>query len=1335
MSKSLLAATAVIGLSVAGCFSPDLPAMVACGPVGECPPANRCDPALAFCVPEATPLVASLRFSVQPVTGEAVVEAPGVAVELLDDTGAVVPFTGGAFTLHLDDNPYEATLTSPPTRPAERGVIRFEPLAFSRPAQHLTLTVHAGPYAAKSDAFDVTFTRPQVSGLAAPGASFEGCAAVPYALAQAQGQPVDLLVEVDPDGSAGPLPFQRATQAGSAPGSAGVQGVRGAAVAKPEQFAWNTTADIGRGDANVTLRVTPRLRGVAAAPVVAEVAVKNGLRFAEASRAELPGLRALLVADVDKDGWLDTVTATGDGVHVALGNGAGDLDLATTAAVTDVAVGDFNGDGLRDLAAALPAKTVVALQQRTPPRSFAPAADAAPVAYRQLLAADFDLDGVDDLLGVDVATGAIVVHRGTRAAGVAFAATTLRPWTLGSTGHVRLADLDRDGYVDLVVGRTSATRPIGIVRNTRAGFAPADDGQSLLGDVLAVGDLDSDGHDDVASLDATGLHMVSSAVGREDLPGVTGQTLAIGDVDGDGGADLVIASATSVSVRLRELHFAFDFGPPRQAGDVAGATSLQVADVDRDGRADLLATSSAALTTLAGATPRPCEPGLTGPIGSAVGSLGYGGLGAWDGALADLNGDGKLDYLDVAGSRISVSDGLGNGRFAAARPIVSVTTPEKFVEQGAEVADLDGDGLLDLVYVVADANEAIVLYADPAHPGSFQRATVPSAVATKGVQAGDLDRDGAVDLVVLGPGQVQLHRGDPAGARRFEPTETLVDLPSQGTNGPACASGCTLWLADLDGDGRLDVLVATADRVHAYLADPAASHGFDAPLSLPLPVVAHAHATGRLLDAAHDALLVSLDDAVVQPANIVLAVVGLDATATHLALLWQAPIASVAAATAADLDDDGVAEVVVDGLAFAAASVAAGTSLPAPGMHLPAPKSLGLQIGDVDADGRVELVVPEIVPALTVHDFDPAIDAAAPGTLLSSIGKGSGFAPGPSRAAVAVDDFTGDGRLDLAGVNLTGDAVRLAAQALPGGTPEDGERTLPGSSFAALGDLDGDRRADLVSQGTEGSLAWLDVSGSDGEPVARCTALAPILPIAIADVDGDARADLVVSRVTEIDLVRSPADTCSAPARVMAIERPGVALVKVVAVAAGDMNRDGLVDVIAVADSVRVALQQPDGSFQVGDFGFHNSFGAQWYQNASVVDLDRDGLLDVLLVESGGVYLLRGDPASPGSLLPEVKLIDLEVPSGWRVEVVDFDGDGRLDLVGVGRSRAAIFLQQQEPPGSFAYAFSTQASDLAGSGGDVAHGGTTRLVDFDRDGKLDLVFADSKRGTVLLPGK
>jgi hypothetical protein len=1332
MSQNLLCAAAV-GLTVAGCFSPDLPPEVGCGASGECPPQNRCDVALAVCVAETTPLVAGLRFSVQPQDREALVAAPGVAVELVDAAGAVVPYTGGKFTLLLDDNPYEATLTSPPDRPAEAGVIRFDPLAFSCPAQHLVLTVHAGPYATKSDAFDVGFTRPQVSALAATGASFEGCARVPYALAQAQAQPVDLLVEVDPDGAGGPRPFQRATQAGGAPGEAGVQGVRGALVARPLAFAWNTTADVGRVDTNVTLRVTPSLRGVAATPVTAEVAVTNGLRFVAPARPELPGLRALALADVDADGWLDTVSATADGAHVALGHGGGALDVATAAAVTDVAVGDFDGDGLRDLALALPTKTVVALQERTSPRRFAAVADAAPAVYRQLLAADFDLDGVDDLLGVDVATGAIVVHRGTRGAGVAFAPATLRPWTLGSTGRVRLADLDRDGRVDLVVGRTSSMRAIGIVRNGVGGFAAAEELADLTGDVLAVGDLDGDGADDVAGIGSPGLHIAPS--GRSStsggLPGLTGQALAIADVDGDGLADLLVASATDVSVRLQAQPFGFVFDAPRPLGDVAGATALAVADVDRDGRADLLATSSDALTTIRGDRAPRCEPGLEGPLGSIAGALAFGDLGAWEGALADLNGDGKLDYLDVADKRVTVSDGLGNGRFAAARQLVGITTAEHFLEQGSGVADLDGDGLEDLYYALAGAAEAVALYQDRAHPGSFLRVTVPTPVPAQGAQAADLDRDGAVDLVVLGPRQVQIHRGDPAGARRFRATDTLVDLPGEGTSGAPCASGCTLWLADLDGNGRLDVVVATPTRVHAYLGDPAGTHGFRAPLSVAMPAPASGRAAGRLLDAAHDALLVSLGDA----PDTELAIVGVDASATHLALAWQAPVASAAGVLAADLDGDGVAEILVDGLVFSAASVASGTALPAPGLHLSAPKSRGLQAGDVDADGRVELLVPETVTALTVHRFDPGVDAIAPGTLLSTIGKGSGFARGPTRAAVALGDFSGDGRLDLAGVNLAGDAIRLATQTRLATTPEADERTLPGSSFAALGDLDGDRRADLVTQGSAGNLAWLDVAGIDGDPEPRCPALAPILPLAIADVDGDARADLIVSRVTEIDLVRSPAETCSAPVRVMSLERPGVEPVQVAAVAAADMNRDGLVDVLAVADSVRVALQQPDGSFEVNDFDFESSFGTQYFVNASVADVDRDGWPDVLVMKLGQLKLLRGDPANPGQLLPEVTIADVQVPAGWRVEVVDFDGDGLPDQAVIGKSRAAILLQQADPPASFAFAFSTVASDLAGSSLDVLHGGTARLVDFDRDGKLDLVYADSRRGTILLTGK
>src|SRR6266540_1637949 len=49
-------------LLAAGCFSPSLPDDLSCGPLGECPEGQRCEPFGSVCVPASLPEVVAMRF-------------------------------------------------------------------------------------------------------------------------------------------------------------------------------------------------------------------------------------------------------------------------------------------------------------------------------------------------------------------------------------------------------------------------------------------------------------------------------------------------------------------------------------------------------------------------------------------------------------------------------------------------------------------------------------------------------------------------------------------------------------------------------------------------------------------------------------------------------------------------------------------------------------------------------------------------------------------------------------------------------------------------------------------------------------------------------------------------------------------------------------------------------------------------------------------------------------------------------------------------------------------------------------------------------------------------
>ncbi len=264
-----------------------------------------------------------------------------------------------------------------------------------------------------------------------------------------------------------------------------------------------------------------------------------------------------------------------------------------------------------------------------------------------------------------------------------------------------------------------------------------------------------------------------------------------------------------MSVSLRFTRSAA--GWPRSVG---GVRRLQAADVDGDGRPELLAEGEDGVRVLApsAADGPPVDEVLlaaaegllfTRSAAGRVAARPLGGGPAWETQLegrpshalyaADLAGRGAV--LAVGGPQgLSVLDAAtGELRFTHEAPVL-----------GMAAADRDGDG----------AGELLVL-----GPGELLRYDGAEAAVSIGGLSGsglppsaaDLDGDGLADLVLADSGGRLRSFGQGAGDLQV----------SSGTPNMAAAS-----FADLDGDGQLEILVPTAEAVHAWSAAGLRSPGF-----------------------------------------------------------------------------------------------------------------------------------------------------------------------------------------------------------------------------------------------------------------------------------------------------------------------------------------------------------------------------------------------------------------------------------------------------------------------------------------------------------------------------
>jgi hypothetical protein len=141
-----------------------------------------------------------------------------------------------------------------------------------------------------------------------------------------------------------------------------------------------------------------------------------------------------------------------------------------------------------------------------------------------------------------------------------------------------------------------------------------------------------------------------------------------------------------------------------------------------------------------------------------------------------------------------------------------------------------------------------------------------------------------------------------------------------------------------------------------------------------------------------------------------------------------------------------------------------------------------------------------------------------------------------------------------------------------------------------------------------------------------------------------------------------------------------------------------------------------------------------------VVDIDRDGALDVVTGDSSAVAILHGDPEAPGQFGAVEKFFMVaDADNGTRsfstILAGDVDGDGWPDLVLANASQSFVLRQSPGNEVRFPDAYAVQGHGIYTSGPFIRDSASGTLVDFDADGKLDYVFADPALGTRLVRGR
>ncbi len=322
---------------------------------------------------------------------------------------------------------------------------------------------------------------------------------------------------------------------------------------------------------------------------------------------------------------------------------------------------------------------------------------------------------------------------------------------------------------------------------------------------LAAADFDEDGHLDVAAGDAqSGIRV---ALGSGDGTLAAAATYAAGpspggmivrDLNGDDHVDLMVLNAGSNSVSFLAGHGDGSFDPPVSISTAPGARTFDLGDLDADGLEDLVVACTVAnvISVRLGAGDATFGSELDLTLPTAPRAV----------AIAPLDADSIPDLVVTlpAWNGIATFRGNGDGTFQAAVIQAAGTTPDSVV-----VMDVDHDGWNDLVLTGASSLRVLRGKGDGTF-GSGAWTALPAdggSGASSSIVVADVDADGLPDVVVTQPtrNRVAVLPGLAGGG-----FGTALDAPTDGW-----MSGVAV--ADLDEDGRPDLLTAHATGHVAFL--------------------------------------------------------------------------------------------------------------------------------------------------------------------------------------------------------------------------------------------------------------------------------------------------------------------------------------------------------------------------------------------------------------------------------------------------------------------------------------------------------------------------------------